>query len=101
MLPALNSRDGIDSRLDDKRIESLARLKELIPPNRIAIVEERSRIVDDYKIKTYPTTVFIGLGGRIELYEVGAILNADMIFNKRMKLNKNRNKSQKEKSSKN
>ncbi len=36
------------------------------------------RVASDYGVTSYPTTVVIGLDGRISLYQVGAISNADV-----------------------
>lgn len=40
-----------------------------------------------YGVKNYPTTVFIGVDGKIALYEIGAISNADVTFGSLYRLN--------------
>jgi len=62
----------------------------------IALVKSKSQIVKDYDISSYPTTVVIGIDQKIDLYETGAIYNAqivlDQVINKNMKILKNRDK---------
>lgn len=33
-----------------------------------------------YGVMSYPTTVFIGVDGKVQLYEIGSIMNADIAF---------------------
>lgn len=54
----------------------------------VGIIPNGSNITDAYKIKSYPTTVFIGYRGRIDIYEVGAILNPDVVFSKKINRHK-------------
>ena len=85
--------------------EKKNKVKKFVAENKIkypvGIIKEKSKIADNYKIKAFPTTVFIGLHGRIELYEKGAIMNADMIFNSKMKINERRYEYKKRESSEN
>lgn len=41
-----------------------------------------------YMVSAYPTTVVIGLDGKIELYETGGIENADVVFDPLIDVNK-------------
>ncbi len=43
-------------------------------------VDETTSIVRSFQVESYPTTVLIGVDGRIKLYEVGMIENADIAF---------------------
>jgi thiol-disulfide isomerase/thioredoxin len=43
-------------------------------------IDEDLRIIERYRVKAYPTTVFIGVDGRVALYEIGVISNADIVF---------------------
>ena len=52
----------------------------------VAVVDKGSKIVSDYLINAYPTTVVIGYNGTVEMYEPGAIMNAQMILDTRIKM---------------
>lgn len=50
-------------------------------------IDNEAIIQNKYGVKSYPTTVFIGVDGRIALYEIGAISNADIAFERLYRLN--------------
>jgi thiol-disulfide isomerase/thioredoxin len=43
-------------------------------------IDNNSIISDQFNVKSYPTTIVIGLDGKIALYEVGGIANAEVVF---------------------
>jgi peroxiredoxin len=43
-------------------------------------IDKSGEILKRYGVDSFPTTVFIGADGRIQLYQVGAILNAEVAF---------------------
>lgn len=51
----------------------------------VAIIGKQDKMVSDYMISAYPTTVLIDYTGNIMLYEPGAIMNAKMILDRRIK----------------
>ena len=55
----------------------------------VAIAAKDSKIVTEYLISAFPTTVLIGYNGTVELYEQGAIMNAKMILDSRVKMSRN------------
>ena len=50
-------------------------------------IDERP-IEQQYGVTAYPTTVLIGVDGRIELYEVGGLANAEVAFDNLLKMNR-------------
>ncbi len=54
----------------------------------VGIAKEDAKFLEDYQIKAFPTTVFIGFDGMITKYETGAILNADVVFGNEIKRQK-------------
>jgi len=51
---------------------------------RVAI-DESGELLKEYGVDSFPTTVLIGPDGRIRLYQVGPILNADVAFGELMR----------------
>ena len=43
-------------------------------------IDNNSIISDQFNVKSYPTTIVIGVDGKIALYEVGSIANAEVVF---------------------
>ncbi len=43
-------------------------------------IDRNGRIRKAYGVRSYPTTVFIGIDGRVQLYQIGQIANADIAF---------------------
>lgn len=68
---------GITDEEDKKLLEKFITDQELDFP---VGIDKNSRIAKKYGVESVPTTVFIGVDGRILLYEVGAIANADVAF---------------------
>lgn len=46
-----------------------------------------------YSVSAYPTTVLVGVDGRVQLYEVGGLANADVAFDNLLKMNRQLAKS--------
>ena len=90
---------GIDVGEKENKVRKFVAENKIKYP--IGIIKAKSKIADNYKIKAFPTTVFIGFRGRVELYEKGAISNADMIFNSLMKINERRYEYKKKESPEN
>lgn len=68
---------GITSEEDKDLIEKFVTEQRIDFP---VGIDKNSKISEKYDIEGVPTTVFIGAEGRIGLYEVGAIANADVAF---------------------
>lgn len=51
-------------------------------------IDNEEQISKKYHVKSFPITIFIGADGRIALYQIGAIYNADVIFENLYKINK-------------
>jgi thiol-disulfide isomerase/thioredoxin len=51
-------------------------------------IDKGDELQQKYGIDSYPTTVFIGVDGKIALYEIGALSNAHITFDKLYKKNK-------------
>ncbi|HBA82776.1 MAG TPA: hypothetical protein DCZ95_01660 [Verrucomicrobia bacterium] len=43
-------------------------------------IDTNSLIAAQYGVQSYPTTVLIGMDGRISLFQIGGIANADVVF---------------------
>lgn len=43
-------------------------------------IDHGDAVGDLYNVRSYPTTVFIGTDGRVKLYKIGQIVNADVAF---------------------
>ena len=68
---------GIDVEEDREVVRAF--LEEVLVSFPVAL-DEHGRVAAKYGVESYPTTVLIGLDGRIALYQVGAISNADVTF---------------------
>jgi thiol-disulfide isomerase/thioredoxin len=68
---------GIDA--DEKADEVHALWKDLRLSFPVGI-DTNKFIGEQYGVNSYPTTVFIGIDGRISLYQIGGIANADVVF---------------------
>jgi peroxiredoxin len=68
---------GIDVNEDGELVDSFVKKLELTFP--IAL-DEHGALAARYGVKSYPTTVVIGVDGRVHLYETTAIANADVAF---------------------
>ena len=49
-------------------------------------IDTNGTIAELYGVRSYPTTVFIGADGRIALFQIGSIPNADVAFEPLMKM---------------
>jgi len=67
---------GIDA--DEKPQAVQGFIKEFEVDYPVGIDDEMSDVGEKYGVRGYPTTVVIGVDGRIQLYEVGPIMNADV-----------------------
>jgi thiol-disulfide isomerase/thioredoxin len=68
---------GIDVEEKRETVESFLRELKITLP---VALDEPGDVVKKYGIDSYPTTVVIGPDGRIPLYQVGPIMNADVAF---------------------
>jgi thiol-disulfide isomerase/thioredoxin len=50
-------------------------------------IDTNDVITAKYRVKSYPTTVFIGADGKVALYQIGQIDNADVVFESLFRLN--------------
>jgi thiol-disulfide isomerase/thioredoxin len=66
---------GIDVEEDREVVQAFL---EEVPVSFPVALDEHGRVAAKYGVESYPTTVLIGLDGRIALYQVGAISNADV-----------------------
>lgn len=66
---------GIDVEEDRQIVEAFL---DEVPVSFPVALDEHGRVAAEYGVASYPTTVLIGLDGRIALYQVGAISNADV-----------------------
>lgn len=56
-------------------------VKEFLTKNKVEFpvgIDESGEISYKYEIKAYPTTILIGVNGKIQLYEIGAIYNTEV-----------------------
>jgi thiol-disulfide isomerase/thioredoxin len=53
-------------------------------------IDNNGTFSDSLGIKSYPTTIVIGMDGKISLYEVGSIANAEVVFDPILKENLNK-----------
>lgn len=68
---------GIDTDEDEGMVNAFVRQNKIDFPVGI----DRGDIIrDEYAIDAFPTTVFIGIDGRIGIYQVGAISNSEVTF---------------------
>jgi len=67
---------GIDAEEKDDRVEAF--LKELKVDFPAGVDEGAIR--KQYGVESFPTTVVIGVDGKVQLYETGALFNADVAF---------------------
>jgi len=67
---------GVDADEKPDKVRSFFKKYEAYYP--AGIDDDMSGVGDMYGITGYPTTVLIGVDGRIHLYEVGPIMNADV-----------------------
>lgn len=75
---------GVDTAEKKEDVEAL--VKELDVKFPVGI-DHTGKIINKYGVSGYPTTVFIGANGKVQLYEVGPILNTDVAFKKLMEDN--------------
>lgn len=43
-------------------------------------IDTNGAIAEAYGVRSYPTTVLIGVDGRVQLFQIGSIANADVVF---------------------
>ncbi|MBI5378751.1 MAG: redoxin domain-containing protein [Nitrospirae bacterium] len=63
--------------------ESVETVKKFIDRYKVRFpvgIDRNGRIQKTYGVRSYPTTVFIGVDGRVQLYQIGQIANADIAF---------------------
>ena len=51
-------------------------------------LDRQSSVAGDFQVTSFPTTVVIGLDGTVQLYEIGAIRNAEIAFGELMTKNR-------------
>jgi thiol-disulfide isomerase/thioredoxin len=66
---------GIDA--EEKR-ETVAKFVRDLKTTFAVVIDDSGDVLKKYGVAAFPTTVVIGADGRIKLYEVGAIANADV-----------------------
>lgn len=49
-------------------------------------IDTRGEIAKRYRVKSYPTTVVIGADGKVALFQIGAIANADVVFDSLLRI---------------
>jgi peroxiredoxin len=72
---------------DDEREDTV---KDFIKENNIEFpigIDKDGKIEQMYAVRGLPVTVFIGADGRVSIYEVGPIMNADIAFENLYKIN--------------
>lgn len=69
---------GIDSEEQPDRVEDFLRELKVDFPAGI----DRGSIQRKYGVTSFPTTVLIGVDGKVQFYETGALANADVAFDK-------------------
>ncbi len=74
---------GIDARESEDKVWDFIDEFEVEFP--VAI--DRGKLLGSYGIVGFPTTVFIGADGKIQLYESGAVMNAEAAFGRLYKQN--------------
>jgi peroxiredoxin len=67
---------GIDSEEQPDRVEDFLQELKVDFPAGI----DRGRIQRQYGVSSFPTTVVIGVDGKVQFYETGALANADVAF---------------------
>lgn len=68
---------GIDVEESRETVEAFL---EEVPVSFPVALDQHKEVATDYGVMSFPTTVLIGLNGRIALYQVGAISNAEVTF---------------------
>jgi len=94
-MPELNRfyqkhKDGDFILIGINRNEAEDTVRQFITKHKVSFpigIDKKGSIEKKYDIRSYPTTVFIGVDGRVALYEVGAIFNADITFENLYKKN--------------
>lgn len=74
---------GVDVGETTEVLNSFMRENEINYP--VAVIDKESKIVADYLVNAFPTTVLIDYNGTVMMYEQGAIVNAEMILDTRIK----------------
>jgi peroxiredoxin len=74
---------GIDSEERQDRVQEFLKDLKIDFP---AGIDEGS-IQKQYGVSVFPTTVLIGVDGKVQFYETGALVNADVAFNNVLKKN--------------
>jgi thiol-disulfide isomerase/thioredoxin len=72
--------------------ENESRVKEFIQKLRLNFpvgLDKSDKIQRLYAVRSYPTTVLIGSDGRVQVYEIGQIMNADIAFDTFLRSNIN------------
>jgi thiol-disulfide isomerase/thioredoxin len=72
---------GIDSEESQERVQDFLNDLGVDFPT----VIDSGPLQRDYHVDSFPTTVLIGVDGKIQLYEVGALSNADVAFDESLK----------------
>ena len=67
----------VDVKEDRAQVERF--VKELAITSPVAL-DRAGRIAASFEVDAFPTTIVVGVDGRIKLYELGAIANADIAF---------------------
>jgi len=73
----------VEDRKD--KVEKFVKENQILYP---VLLDENREIARLYEIEAYPTTIFIGINGKVAFYEIGAISNADVAFLSLFKFNK-------------
>lgn len=67
---------GIDSEEKPERVSDFLKELKLDFP----VVIDQGPVQQQYSVGSFPTTVVIGVDGRVQFYEVGAVANAEVAF---------------------
>lgn len=68
---------GIDA---DESVETVRKFIDRYKVRFPVGIDRNGRIQKAYGVRSYPTTVLIGVDGRVRLYQIGQIANADIAF---------------------
>ena len=74
-IDAEEKQDKVDAFLQDMKLDFAAGI-------------DQGDIQKQYGVSSFPTTVVIGVDGRVQFYETGALANADVVFNPLLEKNR-------------
>jgi thiol-disulfide isomerase/thioredoxin len=75
---------GIDAEEKPDRVDDFLKELKLDFPAGI----DEGPIRKQYNVTSFPTTVLIGMDGKVQFYEVGAVVNAEVAFDRLLQMNR-------------